>query len=104
MAAIIRLGGRQYTVNEGDRVRVDLIEGKPGESVKIDTVLAVLRGEDAVFGKPYVEGASVEAKVLGRVRGKKIIVFKYKPKKRIRVRTGHRQHYVELEIEKIITA
>jgi|WetSurMetagenome_2_1015567.scaffolds.fasta_scaffold982214_1 large subunit ribosomal protein L21 len=104
MAAIIRLGGKQYTVSEGDRIKVEKMEGKPGESLKIDTVLAVITGEAAVFGKPYVAGAIVEAKVVGDGRGKKLTVFKYKPKKRIRTKTGHRQGYTEIEIDKIVTA
>ncbi|HOO56675.1 MAG TPA: 50S ribosomal protein L21 [bacterium] len=104
MAAIIKMGGKQITVNEGDRVKVEKIEGAEGETIKIDSVLAVIKGDEAVFGKPFVEGAVVEAKVIGHGKRKKVIVFKYKPKKRYRITNGHRQRYTEIEIDKIITA
>ena len=104
MSAIIRMGSKQMTVNEGDRIRVEKLANQVGESVKIESVLAVIRSGDAIYGKPYVEGASVEAKVVSQGRGKKTISFRYAPKKRIRITRGHRQSYTELEIDKIVTA
>jgi large subunit ribosomal protein L21 len=104
MSAIIRMGSKQMTVNEGDRIRVEKLGNQVGESVKIESVLAVIRGGDAVYGKPFVEGASIEAKVVSHGRHKKVISFRYFPKKRIRVTRGHRQWYTELEIDKIVTA
>ena len=104
MSAIIKMGAKQMTVNEGDRIRVEKLASQVGDSVKIESVLAVIRGGDAMYGKPYVEGASVEAKVVSHGRDKKVVSFRYFPKKRIRVTRGHRQWYTELEIDKIITA
>jgi len=98
------MGGKQMTVKEGDRIKVELMPNQVGESVKIESVLAVIRNGDSIFGKPFVEGASIEAKVIGHGRHKKVIAFRYEPKKRIRITRGHRQHYTELEIDKIITA
>ncbi len=104
MAAIIKMGGKQVTVNEGDTIRVEKLDNAPGETVKIESVMAVIKSDGAVFGKPFVQGAAVEAKVVAHGRGDKITVFKYKPKKRIRIKTGHRQSFTELKIDKIITA
>jgi large subunit ribosomal protein L21 len=104
MSAIIKVGGKQLTVKEGDHIRVEKMPNQAGESVKIETVLAVLNGDDTIFGKPFVEGASVEVKVLKHGRERKVTAFRYKPKKRVRVTRGHRQWYTELEIDKIITA
>ncbi len=104
MPAIIRMGTKQVTVSEGDRICVEKLPNQVGESIKIETVMAVMKGDDAVYGKPYVQGATVEAKVVGHGRDKKVLAFRYKPKKRVRVTRGHRQWYTELEIDKIITA
>jgi large subunit ribosomal protein L21 len=101
MAAIIEAGSKQFKVEEGSTILVDLMKGEPGDSVELDKVLAVIGDGPAVFGKPYVEGAKVQATLVAHTKGKKIIVFKYKPKKRIRTHTGHRQKYTELKIEKI---
>ncbi len=104
MSAIIKIGGKQFTVKEGDVIRVEKMDGELGQTVKIDSVMALIGGEEPKFGSPFVQGASVEARVKRQGRAKKIFVFRYKPKKRIRTKTGHRQHYTELEIDKIITA
>jgi large subunit ribosomal protein L21 len=104
MSAILKIGGKQVTVNEGDKVKVEKLAVQPGDTVKLDSVLAVMNGEEAKFGAPFVEGAIIEAKVLKHGRHKKITVFRYKSKKRERTKTGHRQWYTELEIGKIITA
>ena len=104
MSAIVELGSKQYTVSEGDRIQVEKLDAPAGDSVKIEKVMALLGGDDPQFGRPYLEGASVEAKVVRHGRGPKITVFKYKPKKRIRTTTGHRQDFTELEIDKIISS
>jgi len=102
MAAIVRVGTTQVMVEEGDRIKVEKMKAETGGAVELGEVLAIINGKDAVFGKPLVEGAKVEAKVVSQGRDKKILVFKYKPKKRYRLTRGHRQDYTELQIEKII--
>lgn len=101
MAAIIQAGSKQYKVEEGSIIQVDLIAGNPGDTVEMDKVLAVIGSGPAVFGKPFVEGAKAQATIVAHTKGKKIEVFRYKPKKRIRIHTGHRQKYTELKIDKI---
>lgn len=100
MYAIIETGGKQYKVSEGDVVFIEKLGLEEGESVKFDKVLAV-GGEKTAIGAPYVDGASVEAKVVANGKSKKIIVFKYKPKKGQKTKQGHRQPYTKVQIEKI---
>lgn len=100
MYAVVLTGGKQYRVQEGDVIYVEKLNADVDSSVKLD-VLAVGKEEGLVIGKPVVEGASVEAKVLGEGKAKKIIVFKYKRKKDYRRKQGHRQPYTKLQIEKI---
>ena len=101
MNAIIVTGGKQYKVAEGDVLFIEKLDVEAGESVKFDQVLAIIDGEEATFGTPVVEGASVEAKVVKNGKGKKIRIFKYNPKKGYRKRQGHRQPYTKVEITKI---
>ena len=91
MNAIIVTGGKQYKVSEGDVVFIE----------KLDQVLAIIDGENATFGTPVVEGASVEATVEKNGKGKKIRIFKYNAKKGYRKRQGHRQPYTKVTITKI---
>ena len=98
--AIIETGGKQYKVAEGDVLFVEKLSAEEGSAVKFDTVLAV-GGDKAAIGAPVVEGASVDAKVLANGKGKKIIVFKYKPKKGSKKKQGHRQPFTKVQIEKI---
>ena len=100
MYAIIVSGGKQYKVSEGDVVFIEKLDAQEGESVNFDTVLAI-GGENAKIGTPVVEGASVSAKVLAQGKSKKIIVFKYKPKKGEKKKQGHRQPFTKVQIEKI---
>ena len=100
MTAIIETGGKQYKVAEGDVLFIEKLAVEAGDEVKCDTVLAVL-GDEPKFGAPVVEGASVDASVVKNGKGKKIVVFKYKPKKGYRLRKGHRQPYTKVEIKKI---
>ena len=104
MNAIIETGGKQYTVAEGDVLYIEKLEANAGDTVKFDKVLAVLDGENATFGTPVVEGACVEATVEKNGKGKKIRIFKYKPKKGYRKRQGHRQPYTKVTIGKIVVA
>ena len=95
MNAIIVTGGKQYKVAEGDVVYIEKLDQEAGDTVKFDQVLAILDGDKATFGTPVVEGAKVAASVVKNGKGKKILVFKYKPKKGYRKRQGHRQPYTK---------
>ena len=101
MNAIIVTGGKQYKVAEGDIVFIEKLPVEAGDTVKFDQVLAIIDGENATFGTPVVEGASVEAKIVKNGKGKKIRIFKYNTKKGYRKRQGHRQPYTKVEIAKI---
>lgn len=102
MYAIIETGGKQYKVSEGDVITCDLLESEVGSEVTFDKVILGSKGGDSVaFGSPTVSNASVTGKVLRLGKDKKILVFKYKPKKRVRKLTGHRQPFVEIKITKI---
>jgi len=101
MYAIIETGGKQYKVQEGDVIYIEKLDAAEGDSVTFDQVLAVGNGEGLKVGDPLVAGAVVTGKVEKNGRGKKIIVFKYKPKKNYRKKQGHRQPYTKVTIEKI---
>ena len=101
MTAIIVTGGKQYKVAEGDTLFIEKLPVEAGDSVTFDQVLAIIDGEPATFGTPVVAGAKVEASVVKNGKGKKIRIFKYKPKKGYRKRQGHRQPYTKVEIGKI---
>ena len=101
MQAIIVTGGKQYNVSEGDVIYVEKLNAEADETVRFDQVLAIVDGENSKFGTPAVEGATVEAKVLKNGKGKKIRVFKYRPKKDSKSCQGHRQPYTKVQIEKI---
>ncbi|HEY8431336.1 MAG TPA: 50S ribosomal protein L21 [Sandaracinaceae bacterium] len=95
--AVIKTGGKQYRVAEGDRIRVEKLPGEVGAEVSFDEVLMV-GGDKVAVGTPFVPGATVKAKIVAQDRGKKIIVFKYRRRKNYRRKTGHRQPYTELLI------
>ena len=99
--AVIVTGGKQYRVAEGDVVFIEKLDVAAGESVKFDQVLAVVDGENAVFGAPVIEGAVVTANVLKNGKGAKVRVYKMKPKKGYRRTQGHRQPYTKVTIEAI---
>ena len=101
MHAIIETGGKQYKVTQGDTLYIEKLDAEAGSSITFDKVLAVLDGENATFGAPTVNGASVTATVVKNGKGKKVLVFKYKPKKNYRRRQGHRQPYTKVTIDKI---
>jgi large subunit ribosomal protein L21 len=104
MYAVVKTGGKQYRVAAGDILEVEKLDGAVGDSITLDEVLLVADGDNVTVGQPMVDGASVTAKITGQHRGKKIMVFRYRPKKRIRVRKGHRQYLTRLEIESINAA
>ena len=99
--AIIVTGGKQYRVAEGDVLFVEKLDVKEGDTVTFDQVLAVVDGEAASFGAPLLSGATVTAKVEKHGRGKKIRVYKMKPKKGYRRTQGHRQPYTKVTVEAI---
>ena len=101
MNAIIETGGKQYKVAEGDTLFIEKLPVEAGDTVTFDKVLAVLDGDKATFGAPVVDGAKVTASVVKNGKGKKILVFKYKPKKGYRRKQGHRQPYTKVTIGKI---
>ena len=101
MHAIIETGGKQYKVAEGDTLFIEKLPVEAGDTVTFDKVLAVLDGDKATFGAPVVDGAKVTASVVKSGKGKKVIVFKYKPKKGYRRKQGHRQPYTKVTIGKI---
>jgi large subunit ribosomal protein L21 len=102
MYAVFKTGGKQYRVAKGDRLRVEKVPGNVGEAVTFGEVLLV-GGESLKLGKPMVQGAKVEAKILDQGLGRKIIIFKFRRRKNYRRKTGHRQPFTALEITDILS-
>jgi len=100
--AIIETGGKQYRVNPGQTIDVERLDVAEGDTVELDRVLLIADGDQITIGTPTVDGAKVVATSQGAGKGKKVIVFKYKPKVRYRKKTGHRQLYTRLVIDKIV--
>ncbi len=100
MYAIIETGGKQYKVSEGDVLRVEKLGVEAGTSYTFDQVLLV-SGDDVKVGAPTVSGATVDADIVGDVKGKKVVVYKYKRKTGYHKKNGHRQQYTEVKITKI---
>ncbi len=100
MYAIIRTGGKQYKVEAGDEILVEKLEAENGSEVSFE-VLMLCDGETVTVGKPVVEGVVAKAEVIDQVKGKKVIVFKYKAKKNFRKKQGHRQPYTKVKINTI---
>lgn len=99
--AIVESGGKQYKAVEGETIEVDRLPVKAGDKVGLERVLMLVDGEDITVGTPTVDGVQVSTTVAEHFKGPKIIVFKYSPKKRIRVKRGHRQQYTRLMVESI---
>lgn len=95
--AVIRSGGKQFRVSEGDVVRVPSLPGNPGDSIKFDDVL-LLQAEALKIGKPAVDGAAVEGEIVQHGLGEKLIVFKFRRRKRSRRKAGHRQKFTAVRI------
>ena len=100
--AIVQTGGKQYRVAAGDTIRVESIPGDIGDTVELTDVRMVSSEEGVTLGTPTVDGARVVTEISERGRGKKIVVFKYKPKVRYRRKKGHRQHYTDLTVTDIL--
>ena len=98
MYAVIETGGKQYRVEVGTELEVELLQAEPGDNITLDRVLLVADGDESAIGTPIVADAAVEAEVIRRDRGEKLISFKYRPKARSRVKKGHRQELMVLRI------
>ena len=101
MYAILETGGKQFRVAEGDIIRTDLIETEVGSSVTFDRIVLAADGDDVSIGTPILSGVTVTGTVLRQAKDKKILVFRYKSKKRVRKLNGHRQRFAEVRIDKI---
>lgn len=97
MYAVIKTGGKQYRVQQGDRLRVEKLAGDVGGNVTLDEVL-MIGGEKVVVGTPQVKGAKVTAEIVAQDRDKKVIIFKFRRRKNYRRKRGHRQSFTELKI------
>jgi len=99
--AVVEISGKQYKVQPGDIIDVDRLNNKKGDAVTFGRVLLYSKEEEKIIGKPYVENVTVQGEVISEFKGKKVIIFKYKPKKRYRRKTGHRQRYTRVKIGEI---
>lgn len=100
MEAIIKTGGKQYSVAKGTKLNIEKLEGKPGDSITFDQVLMV-GGDSVKIGAPFVAGAKVVAKILSQGKGQKVIIYKYKRRKGYHKKQGHRQFQTRVEIQEI---
>lgn len=98
MYAVIKTGGKQYRVSQGDKLRIESLQAAEGESITIDDILMIGEGENVTIGSPMVANASVNATVLSHGRGKKVTIIKFRRRKHHRKQMGHRQNFTELEI------
>lgn len=102
MFAVIQTGGKQYKVRPGETVEVELLPVAPGSAVDLDQVLLVATDTETIVGQPLVAGAVVKTTVARQGRGEKLIIFKFKSKKRYRRKTGHRQNYTYLTVDEVV--
>lgn len=101
MLAVIKTGGKQYKVAPGQKIKIEKLKEQEGNEVIFNEVLLIENDKNITIGTPLIEKAKVTGKVLKQDRHEKVIIFKYKPKKRYKVKKGHRQPYTEIEILKI---
>jgi large subunit ribosomal protein L21 len=101
MYAVIKTGGKQHRVSEGDKIAVEKIDGGKGDIVFFDEVLMVARGEDIKVGTPYLTGARVSGEIIEQIKANKINVFKMKRRKGFKKKTGHRQKLTRMKIKEI---
>ena len=102
--AIIEDGSKQYKAIEGGSLEIDYFPAESGEQIELDRVLMVVEDGQTIIGTPLIAGAKVIATVVDQIKGPKLIVFKYKPKQRYRIKTGHRQKFVRLQVNEILVA
>jgi large subunit ribosomal protein L21 len=100
--AIVESGGKQFKAVEGETIEVDLLPVEPGDAIELNQVLLVANDGQVSIGKPIVSGAVIKATVVAHVQGRKVLVFKYKPRVRYRRKKGHRQQYTRLQINEIV--
>jgi large subunit ribosomal protein L21 len=100
--AVMKSGARQYRASVGDTIRVEKLPAQVGEQLELEEVLLIADGEEVKIGQPTIAGAKVLATVVAQEKGPKILVFKYRPRKRYRRRSGHRQHYTRLRVDAIV--
>ena len=98
---IVEQGGKQYRAAEGKTIEVDRLPNEVGETLALEEVLLSVDDDKVIVGTPLIEGAKIQAKVIDHFKGRKILVLKYRPKNRYRVKSGHRQLYTRLLIESI---
>ena len=98
MLAVIKTGGKQYIVFPGDKIKIEKIDGEEGKEIKFSEVLLMEKDKNLTIGEPLVKDAKVSGKILRQDKAKKIIIFKYKAKKRYKKKTGHRQEFTEIEM------
>ncbi len=104
MYAIVECGGRQYRAEEGHSFAVEKLPYEVGDQIELEKVLLLSGNDDVTIGQPTVKDVSVKATVVEQFRGKKILVWKYRPSKRYRRRQGHRQSYTRLRVDEIVTS
>jgi large subunit ribosomal protein L21 len=102
MYAVIETGGKQYRVEVGSEIEVEYLDAEPGQTLELDRVLLVADGDATAIGRPLVDAAHVSASVVRQDRGDKVVVFKYRPKARSRVKHGHRQELTVLRVADIV--
>ncbi len=103
MFAVIKTGGKQYSVSASDRLKVETLAGEPGEIIEIAEVLMVGEGDNTTIGTPYVEGAAVAVEIIQQGRARKVIAFKKRRRQNSKRTIGHRQHFTEIEVTEILT-
>lgn len=101
MYAVVEAGGRQVELTAGRYVEIDMVAAETDQEFVFDRVLMIVNGNDSMMGSPIIEGAKITGRVIDHIRDKKLIVYKYRPKKGTRKRTGHRQHHTRVFISKI---
>ncbi|MCI1274321.1 MAG: 50S ribosomal protein L21 [Clostridiaceae bacterium] len=104
MYAIVETGGKQYQVEEGRYLDVELLEGEKDTKIVFDKIVMIVNGKKSKVGTPYVSGASAEGTIMAQDKAKKVIIFKERPKKGYRVKRGHRQCFTRVMINKIRTS
>jgi large subunit ribosomal protein L21 len=102
MYAVVKTGGKQYRVSPGDSIDVEKLPYEVGHQIELDQVLLVANGSGAKIGQPLVEGAKVKATVTRQTKGRKVVIYRYRPSKRYRRKKGHRQHLTRLRIDEIV--
>ncbi len=101
MFAVIKSGGKQYLVSPGDKIKIEKLQGDPKKKISFEEVLLLSNDKEMKIGQPKIEGAKVVGEILNQGKGKKLVVFKYRAKKRSKVKKGHRQPFTEVEIKNI---